>query len=725
MRRSVRELVGLRHVLTTVVVGFGLWLALGPLTGMAVARDDTGVTLPADWHVPEVRPGDGGSYRWSQAGLEPGQEFDFEWIGPKPTLNATGRLGEVLEVQLRAAGSPANPYDFDVNLFRVDETGAIVATGPERRDEDFTTCPDVDIGCTNHSKSIVRSYDHRLDAVAGIPCGLVHNLQGEPVQPGEAFVFSAPCDGDVQPLRGRLDDVSRDAAGRFQARFTLQRGALDVMSMLLRDDVPYPIEIDFDVANPGPVLSLVSFRRGTAADAWANNPLVPDPGPFTTVPRSRWGLSDEGVGHPYPLSMAIDDAARLEPRLAVYLLRHPNAYAARSEYFMAFKDPAGEHIFTWDVTLSDGIANFALTVTWSTGPILDETNVEVNTPTRERFPATAQLPAEMPTASHLLRRWGAYAGYSGATALDFTGFGSAFTTPEPPGGWGMIATCVDTACSDVEIQYHACLSYRIERWMADVEREQLRKDSLSMDCLTVFDDQGNPVESYDVYSQSGLIRGSGPPVRPTPQGRLQPIIVTPDDSIAKGVFIGAGLASVVAAALYWLWPVIRSAFGLSLFSRIQPPTVLENRIRADLLSLIEAEPGIHVRELRRRLHRAHGTIIHHLRMLVNNRLVVARTGNGRTRYFPATTNDAQSPRLLAGSDHRVALLRLVSERPRVNLSDLARALGLRRQTVHESTRRMQRDGLVDITAHGQRRHVTLTDLGRKAVGVAPATDEPA
>lgn len=712
-----------RRFLTSVAIGLALWFALGPLTGIAMARDDGGVTWPETWKAPERLPGDGGEYRWSEPGADAAQEFDFEWVGPKATLLQTGKLGEVLEVRLRSAGAPADPFVYDHEIFRVDHAGNVLSTGPEKRDETFGACPDVGVACTNHSKAIERSYFHATDLVQKIPCGLVHAAQSREVRLREAFLFSAACDGEASPRRAQVVDVSQDPQGRLHVQVSVQRtSSAPTMSILLRDDVPYPIQIDPDAGRTGPVLTLSSFRRGTPADALPLNPSVPDPGPFEPVRRGRWGPSEEGLLVTYPLSVAIRDAAAVEPRLALYLLQYPDAYAARSDMRMIFFDPVVERNHTWHVTLTDGIHNFDFSVTRVTRPTGDETRVEVHSPSAERFPDAADLPTQMPTAKQLLRRWAAYYGSWGSSALGFTGLDSEFSTYDPPGGWGMIANCADAACKDFEIQYHVCQSYDITRIMVFPDTEQLRNDKLSMTCSTLFDKDGNPIESHETYSQNAVIRGSPPDRVQAPQGNMAAITVADDPSVATRVFIGAGLASVFAAAFYWLWPAIRSAFGLTLFTRIQKPTVLDNRIRADVLALIEAEPGIHVRELRRRLKRAHGTIIHHLRMLVRNNLVAARAANGRTCYFPVAIDDAQRDRVLVTSDHRMAFLRLVAERPNTSLSELARALGLRRQTIHESTKRMQRDGLIEILLAGRSRNVTVTELGRKALSASDRSD---
>jgi|TARA_B110000263_G_C15302232_1_gene508589 DNA-binding transcriptional ArsR family regulator len=59
----------------------------------------------------------------------------------------------------------------------------------------------------------------------------------------------------------------------------------------------------------------------------------------------------------------------------------------------------------------------------------------------------------------------------------------------------------------------------------------------------------------------------------------------------------------------------------------------EHPVRAEILSTLDKSPGIHFRELQRRMEAANGTLRHHLDVLVNEKTVTIIPVNGRTCYY--------------------------------------------------------------------------------------------
>ena len=59
----------------------------------------------------------------------------------------------------------------------------------------------------------------------------------------------------------------------------------------------------------------------------------------------------------------------------------------------------------------------------------------------------------------------------------------------------------------------------------------------------------------------------------------------------------------------------------------------EHPVRAEILSTLDKSPGIHFRELQRRMNAANGTLRHHLDVLVNEKTVTIIPVNGRTCYY--------------------------------------------------------------------------------------------
>jgi DNA-binding Lrp family transcriptional regulator len=59
----------------------------------------------------------------------------------------------------------------------------------------------------------------------------------------------------------------------------------------------------------------------------------------------------------------------------------------------------------------------------------------------------------------------------------------------------------------------------------------------------------------------------------------------------------------------------------------------EHPVRAKILTTLEKSPGLHFRELQRRMNAANGTLRHHLDVLVNEKTVTIIPVNGRTCYY--------------------------------------------------------------------------------------------
>ncbi len=59
----------------------------------------------------------------------------------------------------------------------------------------------------------------------------------------------------------------------------------------------------------------------------------------------------------------------------------------------------------------------------------------------------------------------------------------------------------------------------------------------------------------------------------------------------------------------------------------------EHPVRAKILSTLDRSPGLHFRELQRRMEAANGTLRHHLDVLVNEKTVTIIPVNGRTCYY--------------------------------------------------------------------------------------------
>jgi hypothetical protein len=127
------------------------------------------------------------------------------------------------------------------------------------------------------------------------------------------------------------------------------------------------------------------------------------------------------------------------------------------------------------------------------------------------------------------------------------------------------------------------------------------------------------------------------------------------------------------------------------------------------MSTLDRSPGIHFRELQRRLEAANGTLRHHLDVLVTEKSVTTMSVNGRTCYYagaPAqveiligtgVTDDARAASMLpVGLSvlQRAVVARLTfSDAPRSQAA-LARDLGRSRSAVHSAVGVLRTRGIV-------------------------------
>jgi DNA-binding MarR family transcriptional regulator len=119
-----------------------------------------------------------------------------------------------------------------------------------------------------------------------------------------------------------------------------------------------------------------------------------------------------------------------------------------------------------------------------------------------------------------------------------------------------------------------------------------------------------------------------------------------------------------------------------LHARISPDRIFESEPRSRVDRLVRASPGITFGELRSSLRLTHGALAHHLRILMRHGFLVASRAGRCTRYYISSTPVSG----LTPIQER--LMREVKSHPGMTTSDLARILGVSRQTVSYNLRRM-------------------------------------
>ena len=134
----------------------------------------------------------------------------------------------------------------------------------------------------------------------------------------------------------------------------------------------------------------------------------------------------------------------------------------------------------------------------------------------------------------------------------------------------------------------------------------------------------------------------------------------------------------------------------------------EHPVRAKILTTLEKSPGLHFRELQRRMNAANGTLRHHLDVLVNEKTVTIIPVNGRTCYFAGGPAQVEILQTMSTSQEIVASslpigLSTVQQQivddildegtPRTQ-AELARRIGRSRASVHSAVKVLRRRGIL-------------------------------
>lgn len=163
-----------------------------------------------------------------------------------------------------------------------------------------------------------------------------------------------------------------------------------------------------------------------------------------------------------------------------------------------------------------------------------------------------------------------------------------------------------------------------------------------------------------------------------------------------GISIVALLAFLTEQGRYWLLRLL----WVPLYSRLERSELLDQATREEVDAAIEDEPGIHLRELARRVDASYSTVLYHLRRLESAGLVRSERDGVKRRFYPV---DARVPDGDAPTRDRV--LAIVEAEPGIHQSAIARELDLSRQLVSYHLEQLETEGRVHREPDGSRNHV--------------------
>ncbi|MGQ0537211.1 MAG: winged helix-turn-helix transcriptional regulator [Methanobacteriota archaeon] len=178
------------------------------------------------------------------------------------------------------------------------------------------------------------------------------------------------------------------------------------------------------------------------------------------------------------------------------------------------------------------------------------------------------------------------------------------------------------------------------------------------------------------------------------------------DDPSTGVAVGAAAGVAAGAGLFALLSALgknRLLLAIPLYSRLNPKSLMSNRVREEILETIRARPGIYATELHDATSYGWGTVTYHLAVLEKNRLVTSVREGPRRRYFVAGAVDFRHREALALLNNATPrhLLRLLSERPGLIQREIGVELGLSPSTVNWHLSKLSAAGLVAMSPNGR------------------------
>lgn len=155
------------------------------------------------------------------------------------------------------------------------------------------------------------------------------------------------------------------------------------------------------------------------------------------------------------------------------------------------------------------------------------------------------------------------------------------------------------------------------------------------------------------------------------------------------------------------------AGAMGLYSRLSREELLENETRAEIVDLLEDEPGLSMQEVADRTGLGWGTIVYHLSRLEENDFIHSREAGKARRFFPAgdvTPQEATELALLNEETPR-RIVQALLEEPDLNGRDLADRLDLAPSTISKHVTRLEDAGLVEGDEDGEAKRYTVDEAG--------------
>lgn len=745
-------------------VAIALFVSLG--LGVALAAGDGAQSAPSELAIPAPLIGDRASYsatlsgEWRYDDKVEGQPFPllaFEWRTGSQVRDAEGRMRDADQVRVEGLaympfaaevgeGSEDQPSWIEVPLdwWYARGTGEVLASGGHQKmalqgnvsyPSPLGPVPLFD----SQADFDVISHAYPLPASPLHACLVGEAWRGGTVDPSAPLALQACSLPHLYHFRGNatLAPAGFERVGPFDAaRFSGEDDQGQPLSIWLADGIPYPVRYEAAQAVPQDlfegsqgqgafVVEMTGLEAGSQARVAGGEPGPAAPA-IEYAPRQPWGMDETGAEHPFPPSKAYQVAAEQSPLFQAMLAESPGAYIANS-WFMDLSS-TNDVDRRWHLMVTDGSTMVSLFVrqegtpagagddwpmwnVWDKLPQVPEEgmvydySVEelASLPFDDLFPMPDELPQAWPTAASVVARW-----------KHFVGPQEDASAP----AWEQSVFCSGT-CGLPDLLVRTGVN---EHHSSTVSVQPGQQPEFLASDLT-FGTLFLTGEGHTILFVDARLDSQATAAVPVTAGPASPPSSTADDGVratSLAAFIptvpqaaGATLLGLLLGALYWLWPKLKAAAGLGLFSRIGGEQLLEHPARAQLLQIVQAEPGVHFQDLVRRSGLPNGTAVHHLGKLAKGGLVSVRSLGRYTCYFPGNSPDraalAAAPVLRSDGARRV--YEAIQGRPGLSGLELAGLVELQPSTVNYHVQRLVESGLVRAARDGRAVRLTPATAG--------------
>jgi predicted transcriptional regulator len=162
---------------------------------------------------------------------------------------------------------------------------------------------------------------------------------------------------------------------------------------------------------------------------------------------------------------------------------------------------------------------------------------------------------------------------------------------------------------------------------------------------------------------------------------------------------------------------------MPLFTRLKRDQVLNQFTRGEIFGFIKANPGVHLTAIKENLGLANGVLAYHLKVLIREEFIVARSEGGYKRFYP---RDMRVPRKRVHFTRlQLDIVEKLSLHPGSTQASLARMLGESKQVINYNVGVLVAAGVVRVEREGSKTLLFVEDgtALRPQVQVAELVEE--